>query len=233
VNALFAPRSATGLGPVPVGLPSGSPSAPTPADVPRAYTAHADLYEEQTGVHHFWRKAAVDLLPLHGGDVVLDVGCGSGLCFPMLESKIGAEGTIVGVDESPEMLALAAGRCVDHSWRNVALVSAPVERAWLPVCAHAALFCAVHDILQSPEALQNVFDHLHPEAWVAACGGKWAAPWLVPLNMFVLALHEPYVRNFTGFDRPWRHLEPLLEDFRVKEVAFGGGYLAVGRARVR
>lgn len=37
------------------------------------------------------------------------------------------------------------------------------------------------------------------------------------------------VRSFDGFDRPWRHLERLTEDVRVREMAFGGGYIMTGR----
>ena len=36
--------------------------------------------------------------------------------------------------------------------------------------ADAALFCAVHDILQSPDALRNVLSRLRPGARVAAGG---------------------------------------------------------------
>ena len=66
-------------------------------------------------------------------------------------------------------------------------------------------------------------------AWVAAGGGKWAAPMMVALNSMVGALHAPYVRDFSGFDRPWRHLERLVEDVQVQELAFGSGYVMTGR----
>jgi len=46
-------------------------------------------------------------------------------------------------------------------------------------------------------------------------------------------LHAPYVRSFEGFSRPWNHLEQLVEDIRVDEVAFGGGYVATGRVPPR
>ncbi|MHA6794404.1 hypothetical protein ACVGVM_12985 [Pseudonocardia bannensis] len=49
----------------------------------------------------------------------------------------------------------------------------------------------------------------------------------------MLALHAPYVRDFTGFDRPWAHLADRVSDLDVREVAMGGGYLASGRVRVR
>jgi hypothetical protein len=93
--------------------------------------------------------------------------------------------------------------------------------------------CAVHDILQSPDALRNVMSNLHPGAWVAAGGGKWAAPLMVALNMQVRMLHAPYVRSFEGFDRPWNLLEQLIEGVHVREMAFGSGYIVTGRAPPR
>jgi demethylmenaquinone methyltransferase/2-methoxy-6-polyprenyl-1,4-benzoquinol methylase len=167
---------------------------------------------------------------VHPGDVVLDVGCGTGLCFGPLVAKVGPRGAVVGVDESEEMVALARRRVAAQGWQNVCLVEAPAETIDLPVTVDAAIFCAVHDVLQSPEALHAVFGHLRPGAWVAATGGKWAPPWMLALNVHVRALHEPFVRSFDGFDRPWRHLERFLDDVRVVETGFGGGYLAVGRS---
>ena len=107
------------------------------------------------------------------------------------------------------------------------------EDAEIAVTADAALFCAVHDILQSPDALQNVMSSLRPGAWVAAGGGKWAAPWLVAVNLLARTLHAPYVRSFEGFDRPWNRLEQLIEGVHVREVAFGSGYIVTGKAPPR
>ena len=71
---------------------------------------------------------------------------------------------------------------------------------------------------------------LRPGAWVAAGGGKWAAPWLVAVNLQARMLHAPFVRSFPGFGRPWKHLEPLLEDVHVRELALGSGYIVTGQA---
>jgi len=108
-------------------------------------------------------------------------------------------------------------------------VQSPAEDAEIPVAADAAVFCAVHDVLQSPDALRNVIRNLRPGAQVAAGGGKWAAPFMVAANMMTSTLHAPYVRSFSGFDRPWGHLEQLVEDVRVREMAFGNGYVMTGR----
>jgi len=198
-----------------------------------AYTEHARSYDRRTGAFQRYRRAIVDALPVRRGQVVLDVGCGTGLCCGMLREKVGSEGGIVGIEESPEMAAVAREHIAEEGWRNVTVVQSPAEEAEIEVAADAALFCAVHDILQSPDALRNVLGSLRPGAWVAAGGGKWAAPAMVAVNIQARMLHAPYVQSFEGFDRPWQHLEQLVEDVHVSELAFGSGYVMTGQAPAR
>jgi len=194
-----------------------------------AYGERARSYERDTAAFQPYRHAVVEALPLCSGQVVLDVGCGTGLCCGLLRDKVGPGGGVVGIEESPEMAAVAREHIACEGWDNVAVVQAPAEDVEIGLTADAALFCAVHDILQSPDALRNVLTRLCPGAWVAAGGGKWAAPMMVALNSMVSLLHAPYVRDFGGFDRPWQHLERLVEDVRVQEMAFGSGYVMTGR----
>lgn len=209
------------------------PAAWGPAGEQTAYTRDAATYDARTSAFESYRRRLVDLLPLRRGDIVLDVGCGTGLCFERVRSRIGADGVIVGVDASRDMLARAAARVADHGWRNIVLVQAPVEEAELPVVADHALFCATHDVLQSGAALDNVLSHVRDGGTVAATGGKWAPPWAIALNAGILALHAPFVRDFAGFDRPWAQLAPRVDRIRVQEIAMGGGYLASGTVPAR
>jgi trans-aconitate methyltransferase len=204
------------------------PAAHPPARQ-RAYGEYARSYERDTGVFQPYRQAVVEALPLRRGQVVLDVGCGTGLCCGLLREKVGPRGGVVGIEESPEMVAVAREHIACEGWHNVTVVQSSAEDAQIGLTADAALFCAVHDILQSPGALRNVLKKLRPGAWVAAGGGKWASPMMVAVNLLVSTLHAPYVRSFSGFDRPWRHLEQLTEDVHVREMAFGGGYIMTGR----
>jgi hypothetical protein len=126
------------------------------------------------------------------------------------------------------MRALALQRVTAHGWTNVIIIGSPVEAAVLPT-ADSALFCAVHDVLQSAPALDHVLAHVRNGGGVAATGGKWAPPWAVPINAGVMALHAPYVRTFAGFGRPWALLAERVPGLTVKEVALGTGYVAWGR----
>jgi demethylmenaquinone methyltransferase/2-methoxy-6-polyprenyl-1,4-benzoquinol methylase len=196
-----------------------------------AYHEEAHSYDRRTAAFQAYREAVVGALPVRPGQVVLDVGCGTGLCCGSLVEKVGPQGGVVGIEESPEMAAIARERVEEEGWRNVTVVQSGAEDAEIAVTADAALFCAVHDILQSPDALRNVLDHLRPGAQVAAGGGKWAAPWMMAVNVQARMLHAPYVRSFDGFGRPWHHLAQLIEDVHVRELAFGSGYVLTGRSR--
>ena len=172
------------------------PSHEHAPDIPRrgrppAYGERARSYERDTAAFQPYRRAVVEALPLRSGHVVLDVGCGTGLCCGLLRDKVGPGGGVVGIEESPEMATVAREHIACAGWENVTVVQAPAEDAEIGLAADAALFCAVHDILQSPDALRNVVTRLRPGAWVAAGGGKWAAPMMVALNSMVSLLHAP------------------------------------------
>ena len=65
------------------------------------------------------RRALVhEALGASTGDRVLDAGCGPGFYVSETLERVGPEGSVVGVDASEPMLALAAKRCEGHA--NVA-----------------------------------------------------------------------------------------------------------------
>ncbi|MCY7412522.1 MAG: class I SAM-dependent methyltransferase [Salinibacterium sp.] len=64
------------------------------------------------------------MLELVEGDTVLDVGCGTGLNFPMLVKAVGVTGRVIGLDRSPAMLHMARRRIAFNDWSNVTVVQA-------------------------------------------------------------------------------------------------------------
>jgi SAM-dependent methyltransferase len=189
----------------------------------------AATYDAWTCGYQWWREVAIDALPVGRGQTVVDVGCGTGACFARLVAKVGRAGRVIGVDASAAMLAIASRRVDRQQWPQVTLVHAPAATARLPARADAALFCAVHDLLQDEASVANVLDQLHPRAWVVATGGRWLPPLLVLPNLMLSLIHAPYVHDFRGFDRPWLVLARRLATSQVIDLAGGTGYLLRGR----
>ena len=59
------------------------------------------------GLHHRWRRRAVDLAEVQGGSRVLDVATGTGDLAFELARRVGSGGQVVGADFSEEMLTIA------------------------------------------------------------------------------------------------------------------------------
>lgn len=59
------------------------------------------------GMHHRWRGRAADQALLQPGDAALDLACGTGDLTFELARRVGADGKVVGVDYSEQMLKVA------------------------------------------------------------------------------------------------------------------------------
>jgi len=194
----------------------------------RQYRSRARIYDLELALFEPVRQRAIELLRLKKGDSVLDVGCGTGLSLTALEGLVGAEGSIIGIEQSPEMLERARARATENNWTNIAFISASVEEAAIPRAADAALFHFTHDIMRTPAAVANVVGHLKPGARVVAAGLKWAPIRTMPLNLFVWNAAMRSTSTLEGLARPWSNLEPLVADIQVEQMLGGTVYVASG-----
>ena len=74
------------------------------------------------GLHHEWRRRAVDLAQVGPGSDALDVCCGTGDLALELRRRIGPDGRVVGSDFSEPMLELARAKSGEEAL--------PVEFGW-------------------------------------------------------------------------------------------------------
>lgn len=108
------------------------------------------------------------------GDRVLDVGCGPGFYVTELLQTVGPGGSVVGVDRSPDMLAVAAKRGVKHD--NVEFVegeatSLPVEDASVDRAFSVQVLEYVRDV---PAALAEMRRALRPGGRLVIWDVDWA-----------------------------------------------------------
>jgi len=95
------------------------------------YTAVAPLYDALSAewpVYRAGRVRGIPLLRLSEGNSVLDVGCGTGLNFPLLLDAVGPRGQVLGVDTSRDMLRTARRRLGRPPPPNVHLIERDATR---------------------------------------------------------------------------------------------------------
>jgi arsenite methyltransferase len=121
------------------------------------------------------RRALVsEALAVQPGERVLDVGCGPGFYAEELLEVVGPSGSLVGVDASPQMLAVAAKRC--ERFDNVAFhegdaTALPVDEASID----AALCVQVLEYVADPTAaLAQMHRALRPGGRVVVWDVDWA-----------------------------------------------------------
>lgn len=196
------------------------------------YRRKAAIYDSTTGRTSPLRLRTIGLLQLQPGDVVLDVGCGTGLSFELLEQAVGPSGEVVGIDQSPEMCAIARKRIQQSGWKNVTLIEGPLETTPLPRRFDALLFNYTHDICRSEAAVANLFAHARPGARVAMAGMKFFPWWTGPLNLYAFFKNYAWNGIPTGMWRPWDIVQRRVPDLHVTPTQFGMGYIARGHFSV-
>jgi demethylmenaquinone methyltransferase/2-methoxy-6-polyprenyl-1,4-benzoquinol methylase len=180
------------------------------------------------------RLQAVRALRLRPGDTVVDMACGTGLNFRLLEMVVGPRGRIIGVDLTDAMLARAQDRIETNGWGNVSLVQADAAGFDFPEEVNAIL--STYAMTQVPECA-DVIAH---GAKALSGGGRWVVLDLkVPGNTpgWLAQLGTATVRPFASIDqwimrRPWEAIRTAMQeeltDPSWTELFFGTAFLAAG-----
>jgi demethylmenaquinone methyltransferase/2-methoxy-6-polyprenyl-1,4-benzoquinol methylase len=185
------------------------------------------------------RLRAVRALDLHPGDSVVDIACGTGLNFPLIEEMIGPDGRIVGVDLTDAMLAQAQVRVAANGWRNVSLVQADAADFDFPTEVDAIL--STYALTQVPQCAEVI---AHGAATLSG-GGRWVVLDLkVPASLprWLTRLGTATLRPFASIDQwimrgPWDEIRAAMQeelaDLSWTESCFGTTFLAAGSRRTR
>jgi demethylmenaquinone methyltransferase/2-methoxy-6-polyprenyl-1,4-benzoquinol methylase len=184
--------------------------------------------------HRAHRLRAVQALGLRPGDSVVEIACGTGLNFPLIEREIGPEGRIVGVDISASMLVQAEHRIEAHGWSNIGLVPADAAEYEFPIGTAGILATYAHSLLPDP---RRVIAH---GAAALSAGRRWAVldlkipdgtpRWLKRLAIALVG-RSTALEEWTVI-RPWETIraamQDALTDFGWTDFLLGTEYLAVG-----
>jgi ubiquinone/menaquinone biosynthesis C-methylase UbiE len=203
------------------------------------YDITSRLYPVPGYPHQGQRLRAVQALGLRAGDSVIDLACGTGLNFALIEDVIGPGGRIVGVDLTDAMLAQAQDRIAAHGWSNISLVQADAAEYGFPTQAEAIL--STYALTQVPECAAVIARG----AAALSAGGRWVVLDVkVPGNTpgWLAQLGTAAVRPFAAIDewimrRPWEAIRAAMQeelaDPSWTELFFGTAFLAAGSRGVQ
>jgi ubiquinone/menaquinone biosynthesis C-methylase UbiE len=112
------------------------------------------------------RRRAVAALNLKPGDVVLEIGAGTGRNFPYLLDAVGPTGTVIAVD-AEGMLAEAQKLIQGRGWSNVHLLRQDATQLQLDRDLDGVLFSLSYSALPEPRpALARAWERLRPSGRV-------------------------------------------------------------------
>lgn len=195
------------------------------------YRAHAAGYDASARFTGDIRARTIARLGLQPGERVLDIACGTGLSFGALAAAVGEQGRVIGIEQSPEMAALARARVARDGFTQVDLIEAPVEELPAGLQADAVLVHFAHDVLRSPRAIERIIAAARPGARVALAGMKYPRGFLGLLDPWVRVRARPYMTTFEGLARPWDRLLPALAGYQWRSARLGIVFIGWGRLR--
>lgn len=198
------------------------------------YTNIASRYDSMMnkvffGIDRKYRKIAVNEMELKEGDVVLDLGCGTGLNFEYIHEKIGKKGRIIGVDQCLEMLEQAKKKKLMHKWSNIELIQQDIQELKINEKFDAILcFCVLSLVNRHKDTIRTASTYLKENGKFVIFDVKEPknpAKLFLPLIKYIAKKFRSTEDDFTK--RLWIDMMKYLK-VEVKEYFFGLFYLAKG-----
>lgn len=207
-----------------------------------------EIYNKRAGHYNFtanlyyligfrewtYRKEAIRWLQLNPGDTVIEIGCGTGLNFSLLEDAVGPTGKIIGVDLTGAMLDQAEMRIRKHGWENVKLVHGNAGSFQFPDKIDGIISTFALSLMPDiPGIIQN-------GRRVLSVGNRWVvldlkmpSNWLSHLWPVILPIVKPFAVTRKHIEqRPWdiidRSFRENLQNVQFKELYGGFSFIISG-----
>lgn len=196
------------------------------------YDISANLYYLLGFREQAYRKKAIKALNLRRGDTVVEIACGTGLNFSLLQREVGSTGRIIGADLTDNMLDQARKRVAREGWSNVELVQMDAARYQFPqnVSGIISTF-AITLIPEYDRIIKNGAKALRPGARFVVLDLKTPENlpfWLIRLGVWVTS---PFgVTLEAGERHPWESIGRYLKNASLTEFYMAFVYISAGES---
>lgn len=202
-----------------------------------AYRKYAENYDFAVKFYRLlgldvdkFRKMAVDALELSKKDIVVELGCGTGLNFARVIDAIGTEGKLIGVDITDKMLDQAKKRIDENGWKNIELIYRDFTDYQFPkeldgIFATGALQYSP----QYDKIIKKGYDALKTGKKFVIVDGKMSHGTARIFAPILLNFTKPFGVNKEYLKRQaWKSIEKYFEKTTFQEGWGGFLYLSVG-----
>lgn len=197
----------------------------------RHYDSYAGFFPRIGLALWAYREKAVQALNLHEGDRVVEIGCGTGLNFPLLEDAVGSGGAIIGVDLTDAMLEQARKRIDTFGWKNISLIQSDAADFVFPEGVDGVISTyALTLVPEYDDVIQNGSRALKPGRRLVVVDFKMPAQALSQklASLMALFLIRPFGGSISMANRhPWESMSKYLQNVEMTEFYMGMVYLAV------
>lgn len=127
-----------------------------------AYDAEGDSHPREA-------KRLLEYVSLESGETILDIATGTGLVAIPAAQKVAPDGSVIGVDISPVMLAQAKSKIAAQAINNLELIEADIESVEFAAEQFNIIFCcsALVYISDIPAILNKCYRWLKPSGYLA------------------------------------------------------------------
>jgi ubiquinone/menaquinone biosynthesis C-methylase UbiE len=184
------------------------------------------------GIRKAYRSRAVRLLRLQRGDCIVELGCGTGLNFPLIIEQIGPEGRLIGVDLAPNMLAYARERVERAGWKNIELVQSDIVAYNFPEGVNGVLSIGVFGYIADRDRVIKAASHaLVPGGRLVIMDGKRPNRLALWVFKLIVWLSRSFGVTSDYFDkRTWEPVERYFQETAFEQMYGGMLYISSGTA---
>ncbi|HOK57501.1 MAG TPA: methyltransferase domain-containing protein [Methanothrix sp.] len=175
------------------------------------YTWDPEEYERSSSAQQEWAMSALSELRIRGDERILDVGCGDGKITARI-SQLVPDGSVLGIDISPDMISFARRRHPSDVFRNLRFEQGDaLDLRFQEEFDIVVSFACLHWIRDHLSVLRGICRSLVPGGRMfIQCGGRGNAAQLLDTTAEVI-MEEHFAPYFEDFEFPYFFYEP--EDY--------------------